>query len=373
MADSRKGPPFRAEIIGSLLRPQPLIQARSRFEFGRLPAVELHLIEDEAIREVVRLQEEIGLEVVTDGEFRRGFYADFLTTAFAGIRFEPGRDDALQFVDATGNREHGPQPIVHDHVRWQPSRAVRDFNFLKGIAKGLPKVTIPGPGYIHFRAGRRHISREVYPNLSAFWSDLVTAYQNELSALADAGCTYVQLDETSLAMLADPKVQQSIEARGDKWEQLLVTYIAAINAIIAGSPSSLTVGVHLCRGNRRNHWVASGGYEPVAEKVFRGLRAPVLFLEYDDARSGGFEPLAKVPDNKHVVLGLVSTRTGAIEPAGRLAERIKEAARFIPLDRLSISPQCGFAADMRGNKITVTQEIAKLRRVVEVARDVWGY
>ena len=357
MPDARRGPPYRAEHIGSLLRPQPLIDARARFATGRLSALEMHKLEDDAIREAVRLQEDMGFQAVTDGEFRRGMSADPITTAFTGIKIEPGREQDIVFIDSAGHREPGPLPVVYAPIRWQPSRSTRDFGFVKGLTNRVVKYTMPGPGFIHFRAGRRYISREVYPNLTTYWSDLITAYQTEIGALADAGCTYIQFDETSLIKLIDPTVRAAIEARGDNPDQMIATYIAALNAVVAGSPPEITYAVHLCRGNRRNHWVAQGGYDALADRLFRGMRIGTYFLECDTARAGGFEALAKLPEGKRAVLGLIST---------------KDAAKHVPLDRLAISPQCGFATDVRGNRISLVQEIGKLRRTVEVAQTVWG-
>jgi 5-methyltetrahydropteroyltriglutamate--homocysteine methyltransferase len=264
-------------------------------------------------------------------------------------------------------------PTVHSRIRWSNSRNADEFTFLKAATTRTPKMTLPGPCYIHFRAGREHISRDVYPNLADFWSDLVEAYATELRVLADAGCRYVQLDETSIAKLGDPKMREAVTARGDPWEQLLDTYIEVINAVMRRAPPDMRIGMHLCRGNRMGHWQADGGYDAVATKLFRDVGIDFFFLEYDSERAGSFAPLREVPDHKCVVLGLVSTKVAALEPVDRLVERIEDCARYIDRERLGVSPQCGFSSSQNANTIMDRdQAVAKLARVVEVARRVWG-
>jgi 5-methyltetrahydropteroyltriglutamate--homocysteine methyltransferase len=372
-------PPFRAEHIGSFLRPPELLQARAEQEAGRLSDAGLRVAEDAAIRGFVALQRRLGLRVATDGEFRRSTYtANFTTSGLTGVVAEQTGEGEWSYTDASGHKERGRLPAVQARIRWSGSHNAEDFSFLKSVTQDsspdvTPKITLPGPCYIHFRAGRARISREVYPDLDDFWSDLVAAYEIELARLSDAGCRYVQLDETSIAKLGDPKIRDALAARGDAWEALLDRYIATINAIVARAPKGMSVGMHLCRGNRMGHWQAAGGYDLVAEKVFRDIAIDFFFLEYDSERAGTFEPLKTLPAHKSVVLGLVSTKTPELESEEHLMARIQDCARYVGLDRLGISPQCGFSSSDKSNKI-MSQEraIEKLARVVTVARKVWG-
>jgi 5-methyltetrahydropteroyltriglutamate--homocysteine methyltransferase len=365
-------PPFRAEHIGSFLRPPALLAARAEHAAGRLTPDGLREVEDAAIRDIVAMQEELGLAVVTDGEFRRGTYTEnFTTQGIAGVTAANVGEGEWAYTDSSGHKAPGRIPTVHGRIVWQDSTNAENFAFVKSIAKATPKITLPGPCYIHFRAGRAHISREAYPDLEDFWTDLIKAYAIELEKLAAAGCTYVQLDETSLAKLGDPKIRAALAARGDDWRALLDRYVAVTNAVVASAPRGMRIGMHLCRGNNAGHWQASGGYEAVAETMFRGIAIDFFFLEYDSPRAGTFEPLRVVPDGKVVVLGLVSTKTAALEPEELLVARIAEAAKYMPLDALALSPQCGFSSGHLGNALTVAEQNAKLRRVVEVARRVW--
>jgi len=264
-------------------------------------------------------------------------------------------------------------PAVQGRIRWNSSRNAEDYSFLRGIAGESAKITLPGPCYIHFRAGRARISRDIYPDLADFWSDLVAAYEVELARLGEAGCRYVQLDETSLAKFGDPKIRSALAARGDEWEALLDRYIEVINAIVARAPKEMRVGMHLCRGNRMGHWQAAGGYDLVAQKVFRGIAIDFFFLEYDSERAGSFEPLKALPEHKAVVLGLVSTKTAELEPREFLVGRIRDCARHVGLDRLGISPQCGFSSSDKSNKImSADRAVEKLQLVADVAREIWG-
>jgi 5-methyltetrahydropteroyltriglutamate--homocysteine methyltransferase len=367
-------PPFRAEHIGSFLRPPELLAARAARDAGSLPAAALRAEEDRAIRDFVRLQEELGFAVVTDGEFRRSTYtANFTTSGLTGVTAEQTGEGQWSYTDASGHKERGRLPAVHDHIRWSNSPNAADFAFLKSVARATPKITLPGPCYIHFRAGRARISRDVYPDLADFWSDLVAAYAVELTKLHAAGCRYVQLDETSLAKLGDPNIRAALEARGDEWQELLDTYLAVIDAVVQGAPTGMRIGLHLCRGNRMGHWQAEGGYDVVAAKLFRNVGIDFFFLEYDSERAGGFEPLAVLPDHKVVVLGLVSTKAAALESIELLAARIDDCARVVDRERLAISPQCGFSSSDKGNTImSRDQAVAKLARVVEMARRTWG-
>jgi 5-methyltetrahydropteroyltriglutamate--homocysteine methyltransferase len=367
----RTRPPFRADHVGSFLRPANLLEARERFRKGELSRDELRAIEDDAIRDVVRLQEDVGLQGITDGEFRRTyFHIDFLEQ-LQGVETRGGI--ATHFKSATGEVDFAP-PVLHvtgklKHV--QPIQ-LRDFQFLKSVTKRTPKVTIPSPTMLHFRGGRAAISKEAYPDLEDFYHDAAACYRDELNALASAGCTYVQLDDTNLAYLCDPKLREGARSRGDDPDELPRRYARVINAAIADRPNGMTICTHLCRGNFKSAWVAEGDYEPVAEVLFNDLNVDGYFLEYDDARSGGFAPLRFVPKGKMVVLGLVTTKVSTLESKDSLKRRIDEATRYVPLDQLALSPQCGFSSTVHGNDIARESQVAKLRLVVETARDVWG-
>lgn len=367
-------PPFRAEHIGSFLRPARLLEARAAHAAGRLSATELRTVEDAAIRSFVALQERLGFQVVTDGEFRRSTYSENLTTAgMTGVVAEQSGEMEWSYTNASGHKERGRLPAVTDRIRWKDARNAEDFAFLAGITTAMPKLTLPGPCYIHFRAGRERISRDIYPSLDEFWSDLIEVYATELQRLAAAGCRYVQLDETSLAKLGDAKMRDALTARGDPWQDLLATYIAVINAIVGRAPPGMRIGMHLCRGNRMGHWQAEGGYDVVAEQVFRGIDIDFFFLEYDSERAGSFAPLRAVPEHKAIVLGLVSTKQAALEPLQALVARVEECARHVGRDRLAVSPQCGFSSSDKANTImSEDQAEAKLARVVELAERIWG-
>lgn len=364
-------PPFRAELIGSLIRPDSVKAARADFQAGRIDAAELRAREDAAIREAVALQEGYGFKVVTDGEFRRDTYSDSFTThGITGLEEGPDLGGAFAYTDTRGDTILQRVPRIVDKVRWAGPTNVEDFRFLASCATALPKVTLPGPAYIHFRSGRANISRDVYPDLDDFWADLTGAYLQEMRALADAGCRYIQIDETSIAKLGDPEIREGLEARGDDWEDLLEIYTDAVNVLADGVPEGVALGMHLCRGNKAGHWQAAGGYDLVAEKLFRKLRIRFYFLEYDSERAGSFEPLAAVPDDKAVVIGAMTTKSGALEDAGTLKARIGEAARFVDRERLCLSPQCGFSSSVEG-VMSIDEERAKLARLMEVARELW--
>jgi 5-methyltetrahydropteroyltriglutamate--homocysteine methyltransferase len=367
-------PPFRAEHIGSFLRPAALLRVRADHAAGRRTDAELRAAEDEAIRGFVALQESLGFQVVTDGEFRRKTYtSNFTTEGLTGVTAEHKASDVWSYTNAKGHKEPARIPAVHAPIRWNNSSNAGDFAALAGMTRVHPKITLPGPCYIHFRAGRAGISRAAYPDLADFWSDIVTAYCIELEKLAEAGCRYVQLDETSIAKLGDEKIRSALETRGDNWEELLERYIEVINAIVTRAPGGMRIGLHLCRGNRMGHWQAEGGYDVVADKLFNTCAIDFFFLEYDSDRAGGFEPLKAMPEHKTVVLGLLSTKIGAIEDEELLLARIRDASRVVGLDRLGISPQCGFSSSDGANTImNAEQARAKLTRVVEIARKVWG-
>jgi methionine synthase II (cobalamin-independent) len=366
-------PPFRAEHIGSLVRPPRLLQARAQHAEGKLGRDELRAIEDDAIRGVVALQEEIGLNVVTDGEFRRGTYSDSFTSAgISGVQIELTEDQGWTSSQSHGHRMARRIPKVVDRIAWAGAQNAEDIRFLKSLTARTPKITLPGPCYIHYRAGRANISREVYRDLDAFWSDLVEAYAQEMRSLAAAGCTYLQIDETSLVKLGDPRVRTLLKERGDDWSDLLRTYVEAVNAVVAAAPMGMSIGIHICRSQDPS-WQADTGYDPIAEPLFNAMKVDSYFLEYDNARAGTFAPLRFLPAEKFVVLGLVASRMPEVESADLLERRIEEASRYVKLEQLGLSPQCGFSTSA-AEHVAVTEDIekAKLARVVEVARRVWG-
>jgi 5-methyltetrahydropteroyltriglutamate--homocysteine methyltransferase len=367
----RAKPPFRADHVGSFLRPRQLLDARERFQRGEIGKMALRAVEDAAITEVIRMQEDLGLQGITDGEFRRTyFHIDFLEQ-LEGVEARGGL--TAHFHSAKGEVDFAP-PVLHVTTKVRHVRPIQvaDFKFLKAATRRTPKVTIPSPTMLHFRGGREAISREAYPDLEAFFADVAAAYRAELKALGDAGCTYVQLDDTNLAYLCDPKMREGARARGDDPNELPRRYAGLINAAIADRPTGMTICTHLCRGNFKSAWVAEGGYEPVAEVLFNELGVDGYFLEYDDARSGDFSPLRFVPKNKTVVLGLVTTKVGDLESKDALKRRIDEAAKIVPLEQLCLSPQCGFSSTVHGNEIARESQAAKLRLIVETAGEVWG-
>lgn len=368
---ARTIPPFRADHVGSFLRPKALLEARDRFKRGEIDKPALRLVEDEAIREVVRFQEDLGLQGITDGEFRRTyFHIDFLEQ-LAGIETKGGI--AVSFHSNSGTVDFAP-PVMQivDAVRHVKPIQVADFEFLRSVTKRTPKVTIPSPTMLHFRGGRNAISKTAYPDLEEFYDDVAAAYRAELKALANAGCCYVQLDDTNLAYLCDETMREGARLRGDDPNELPRRYARLINAAIAQRPEGMRICVHLCRGNFKSAWAAEGGYEPVAEVLFNELNVDGYFLEYDDARSGDFAPLRFVPANKTVVLGLVSTKLEKLESKDDIKHRIDEAARFMPLDQMCLSPQCGFSSTVHGNAIAIDAQRAKLALVIETAKEVWG-
>jgi len=371
---TRGGPPFRAEHIGSFLRPPALLAARADHAAGRIGDAQLRAVEDTAITDVTRLQAEIGLSSVTDGEYRRHTYSDSFTVDecdSVSVTDAPG--GGWSYSDSEGRSHDGRVAVVSGKLRWTRPVNVENFKFLAALAQGVPKMTLPGPCYLHFRAGRANISRDAYPDLDGFWQDIVDAYHKEMAALAEAGCRYIQFDETSIAKLGDDTIRTALKARGDDWRDLLETYTDVINRVVAGKPDEMRLGLHLCRGNKAGAWQAEAGYDDVAEKLFRKLDVEFYFLEYDSPRAGSFAPLKAVPDHKTVVLGLVSTKQAALESADRIKRRIEEASAYVDIDRLALSPQCGFASLYTGNPITFEDQVNKLRLVVEVARDVWDY
>jgi len=368
----RTTPPFRADHVGSFLRPKELLEARDQhFKRNAISRAQLRAVEDKAIRDIVKLQEDWGLQGITDGEFRRTyFHVDFLEQ-LEGVEVKGGIQ--LKFHGAAGDVDFAP-PVMHVTKKLKHVRPIQleDFKFLKSVAKRTPKVTIPSPTMLHFRGGRGAISREAYPDLDGFYEDVARCYRDEIRQLADAGCRYLQLDDTNLAYLCDPKMREGARQRGDDPNELPKRYARLINAAIAGKPKDMSVGVHLCRGNFQSAWAAEGGYEPVAEVLFNELQVDGYFLEYDDARSGDFAPLRFVPKGKMVVLGLVTTKLGTLESKDELKKRIALAARHVPLEQLCLSPQCGFSSTVHGNVLAVEAQAAKIRLVVDTAREVWG-
>ncbi len=344
---------------------------RARRQRGEIGAEELREAENAAIGHAVALQEEVGLAAVTDGEFRRAyFHIDFLEH-LKGVVVKGGMP--IKFRSAAGEREFAP-PRMEVVGRLERIRqiAVDDFAFLRGKTDRTAKLCIPSPTMLHFRGGRKAISEEVYPDIESFFADLARAYREEIAALGAAGCTYLQLDDTNLAYLCDPAMRERTREIGEDPDALPGIYVRIINDAIRARPPGMTVCIHLCRGNFRSSWVAEGGYEPVAEVLFGELDVDGYFLEYDDARSGGFEPLRFVSDGKTVVLGLVSTKVPTLESKDELKRRVDEAAAYVPIERLALSPQCGFSSTVEGNEVTEDDEIAKLGLVVETAAEIWG-
>jgi 5-methyltetrahydropteroyltriglutamate--homocysteine methyltransferase len=366
-------PPFRADHVGSLLRPPELIRARAEHKAGRLDAAGLKAAEDAAIRDVVKMQEEVGLLGVTDGEFRRSsWHMDFLYQ-IGGVRKEE-QNITVHFHSEKGDVDFKPSGLrVIDKLKLDGCIFGDHFDYLKSVVKkGTPKLTIPSPSMMHYRGGRAAIDTTAYPDIESFWQDLASVYAREVEELGKRGCQYLQLDDTSLAYLNDPKQREYVQSIGGDPNQQHRVYIRNINAALRGRPAGMRICTHMCRGNFRSAWAASGGYDHVAEALFNELDVDGFFLEYDDARSGGFEPLRFVPKGKFVVLGLVTTKHGRLETADDLRRRIDEAARYVPLDQLCLSPQCGFSSTEEGNALSLEEQRAKLALVVDVARAVWG-
>ncbi len=364
---ARTKPPFRADHVGSLLRPPEVLEARAQHR------ADLRQVEDEAIRRVVKMQEDIGLQGVTDGEFRRAsWHMDFFYQV-GGVTKVLDNNLKVQFRNEQGVIEFTPAALrVTSRLKLEKCIFEDHFRFLKATAQATPKLTLPSPSMLHYRGGRAAIDAAVYPELDEFWTDLSQVYAAQIAALADLGCTYLQLDDTSLAYLNDPAQREYVTSIGGNGEKQHLAYIRLINAALAHRPPGLTVCTHMCRGNFRSSWVAEGSYDHVAEALFGQLQVDGFFLEYDDARSGGFEPLRFVPKGKIVVLGLVSTKRGTLERKDDLKRRLDEASKYVPLEQLCLSPQCGFSSTVEGNVLTIDEQFAKLRLIVETAREVWG-
>jgi 5-methyltetrahydropteroyltriglutamate--homocysteine methyltransferase len=361
-------PPFRADHVGSLLRPQELHDARAKNRQGELSDAELKKIQDKDIREAVKLQEDLGLQAVTDGEFRRDWWHIDFIHGFDGVDLTVNKTHTFQ-----ASHEQPPMFKLNGKIRRTRPSMLEHFKFLKSVVtKGTPKFTMPSPAMLHARSDREAL-KKAYPNLDNFWEDITKAYREEIADLYKAGCRYLQIDDTTIAMWGDPKVQESFKKLGDDPKRDAEMYTAAVNAAIRDVPDDMTVAIHTCRGNFKSTWLASGGYADfVAERVFTGLDVDGFFLEYDDERSGGFEPLRLVPKGKKVVLGLVSSKLPELEAKDTLKRRIDAAAKYVPMENLCLSPQCGFSSTHHGNNLTVEQEKAKLKLCIDTAREIWG-
>jgi 5-methyltetrahydropteroyltriglutamate--homocysteine methyltransferase len=366
----RNRPPFRADHVGSLLRPRELAEARAARKAGTLPADALRAIEDHWIEAAIRKQGEIGLRAATDGEYRRAFWHFDFVSGLDGVElYEP--EQKIQFKGGL------PLPLalrVTGRIGWSEPVMVDDYRFVASLVRGaMPKMTIPSPSVVHFRGGRRAIDAKTYPDMDGFFADLGEAYNKAVAAFGAAGCRYLQLDEVNIAYLCDPEQIAGLKGRGEHVDNLLQIYAGLLNRAIEARADGMTISMHLCRGNFRSHWVASGGYEPVAEVLFNEINADAYFMEYDSDRAGGFEPLRFVPPGpKVVVLGLITSKSGALESKDELKRRIDQAAKYLPLEQLALSPQCGFASTEEGNLLTQDEQWAKLQLCVDVAREVWG-
>ena len=367
-------PPFKADVVGSLLRPQAIHEARARAERGELSAAQIRAVEDTGVAEAVALQREVGLNVCTDGEFhRRHWFLDFLER-IDGIEVRGGLP--TKFHNEQGDIEFAPPRFeVLGKVRRSRPLALDDFKALKPIADRnglLAKQAIPSPMCVHFRGGRAAIDKKIYPDVEQFFADLTTVYRQEIADLYAAGCRYLQIDDTNLPFLCDPALRDNVHKMGEDPDTLPRLYVRMMNDALAGKPADLTVGVHMCRGNHASSWVAEGGYDPIAEQVFGDMQVDAFFLEYDSPRAGGFAPLRYLTGNKVAVLGLVTTKKGQLESKADIKRRIEEASKHVPMARLALSPQCGFASTIAGNALSADDQRRKLELVVQIAREVWG-
>ena len=364
-------PPFRADHVGSLLRPPELKKAREDFKNSKIPRDKLVEIENLSIKKAIALQEAAGMQAVTDGEFRRAFWHTDFLTGFDGIIATQGQY-ALKFHGEGGAEgETRSMMVVNGKVKRSKPIMVDHFKFVKANTKKTAKLCIPAPTYLHMRGGRKVVDAKAYPDIEEFWSDITRAYREEIRDLAAAGCSYLQIDDVSFAALCDENIRTQVRRDGEDPEKLPSKYVSIINALLKEKPSSMGVTMHTCRGNHASMWMAEGGYEAVAEAIFQ-TEVDGFFLEYDTGRAGGFEPLRFVPKGKRVVLGLVSSKSPVLEKKDVLKRRVEEASRYVPLDNLCISPQCGFASSETGNKLTEDDQRRKLALVAEVAREIWG-
>jgi len=371
----QKRPLFRADHVGSLLRPPALLEARDERERGEIDEGQLRAVEDRCIRDVIKMQEDIGLQAVTDGEYRRKLWNVDFIRKFQGVVVKEGlaAEAGKSFQGGDANLHRSPTRFeVTGKVKRVREHEVENFKFTQSATKVTAKLSIPSPSVLHFRGGRGGVSASAYPEMGDFFTDLARVYREEIQALAAAGCTYLQIDDTNLAYLCDPKMREGAKKIGEDPDRLPSLYANLINECIKDRPANMVVCTHLCRGNFASAWVAEGGYDPVAEVLFNELKVDGYFLEFDSPRAGNFAPLRYLPKGKRLMLGLVTTKTGALENSDALKRRIDEAARVAPLDQLGIAPQCGFSSTVLGNKLTVEDQFAKLRLLVNVARDVWG-
>lgn len=361
-------PPFRADHVGSILRTSALKDARARKARGEIDAAALKAVEDEEIRKIIAKQEEVGLHSVTDGEFRRAWWHYDFLSQLDGVKIVEV-DGGIKFAGVTTKAE---APFVYDKLGSKSHPQIEHFKFLKENTKRTPKMTIPSPSMLHYRGGSKNIDRSVYPNMDDFWTDLGRAYAQAIKGFYDAGCRYLQIDDCSMAYFCDPAQRKMLEERGDNPAELERAYAYALNTALEGRPADMRITMHVCRGNFRSTFVASGGYEHIADLMFNKINLDGYFLEWDNDRSGDLAPLRHLPKNKLVVLGLVTSKTGELESKDSIKRRIEEATKYADLDQLCLSPQCGFASTEEGNTLTEDQQWDKLRFCVEVAEEVWG-
>ena len=372
-------PPFRADQVGSLLRPEALKQAREKYLGPQTPtnaigphnSLDLRKIEDSCVRDVIAMQERVGLKAVTDGEFRRRSWWLELILGWEGFAADRTGSGTLKWRNESGVTQGFSDLKLTGRIKWRPSSVVQAFSFLKTNTNAVPKVTMPAPNCVHYYMGGQ-IPASVYADRDAFWADLVKAYKSEIAALVDAGARYIQLDDTSIAFICDPAHREYVRSWGEDPEDLLSLYSKIINSVLEDVPDDVAITLHQCRGNREGNWAAEGGYDPVADVLFNGIDVDGYFLEYDTARAGSFEPLRLVPKGKRVVLGLVSSKKASLESESDLIRKIETASKYLALDQLALSPQCGFASSIKGNPLGPAEQEAKLRRIVEVADRVWG-
>ena len=365
---NRTKPPFRADQVGSLLRSAPVKAARTKRATGEITPAQLKAVEDAEITRLVAKQEAIGLRGVTDGEYRRSWWHYDFLAGLDGVELV----SVAQGLQFKGTQTKAEGLHVHGKIDFTDHPMIEHFKFLKSVAKATPKMTIPSPTALHYRGGRQAIEKSVYPGMEAFFEDLGKAYAKAVQAFGEAGCTYLQLDEVFVAYLCDPAQRDYLRGRGDDPDRLLHIYADLVNAAVSGRTPGMTISMHLCRGNFRSTWMAQGGYEPVADVLFNKMGVDAYFMEYDSERAGGFEPLRMLPKDKHAVLGIMTSKTGALESKDQLKRRLDEASKFTSLDRLCLSPQCGFASTEEGNLLAEEEQWAKLARCVEVAKEVWG-